>query len=118
MTMHNLSRLGLCLALAAGVSACSQQSTYHRQDLALAPSWQQPDDGLTRQQAGLWWQGFHDPALDQLVEAVLAANPDMPESEIVGRRFVADITEAKALEALMRAKVLALKAERLEAQLP
>ncbi|MEN9532011.1 MAG: hypothetical protein RIQ83_1235 [Pseudomonadota bacterium] len=75
--MHNLSRLGLCLALAAGVSACSQQSTYHRQDLALAPSWQQPDDGLTRQQAGLWWQGFHDPALDQLVEAVLAANPDM-----------------------------------------
>jgi NodT family efflux transporter outer membrane factor (OMF) lipoprotein len=77
MTMHNLSRLGLCLALAAGVSACSQQSTYHRQDLALAPSWQQPDDGLTRQQAGLWWQGFHDPALDQLVEAVLAANPDM-----------------------------------------
>ena len=75
--MHNLSKLALCLALAAGVSACSQQSTYHRQDLALAPSWQQPDDGLTHQQAGLWWQGFHDPALDQLVEAVLAANPDM-----------------------------------------
>ncbi|MBR7630683.1 efflux transporter outer membrane subunit [Aeromonas popoffii] len=84
MTMHNLSRLGLCLALAAGVSACSQQSTYHRQDLALAPSWQQPDDGLTRQQAGLWWQGFHDPALDQLVEAVLAANPDM---QVAGLRL-------------------------------
>ncbi len=82
--MHNLSRLGLCLALAAGVSACSQQSTYHRQDLALAPSWQQPDDGLTRQQAGLWWQGFHDPALDQLVEAVLAANPDM---QVAGLRL-------------------------------
>lgn len=82
--MHNLSRLGLCLALAAGVSACSQQSTYHRQDLALAPSWQQPDDGLTRQQAGLWWQGFHDPALDQLVVAVLAANPDM---QVAGLRL-------------------------------
>ncbi len=82
--MHNLSRLGLCLALAAGVSACSQQSSYHRQDLALAPSWQQPDEGLTRQQAGLWWQGFHDPALDQLVAAVLAANPDM---QVAGLRL-------------------------------
>ncbi|WP_409011932.1 efflux transporter outer membrane subunit [Aeromonas salmonicida] len=84
MTMHNLSKLALCLALAAGVSACSQQSTYHRQDLALAPSWQQPDDGLTHQQAGFWWQGFHDPALDQLVEAVLAANPDM---QVAGLRL-------------------------------
>ena len=82
--MHNLSKLALCLALAAGVSACSQQSTYHRQDLVLAPSWQQPDDGLTHQQAGLWWQGFHDPALDQLVEAVLAANPDM---QVAGLRL-------------------------------
>ena len=33
--------------------------------------------GLTAQQAGPWWQGFQDPALDRLVEAVLAANPDM-----------------------------------------
>ncbi len=82
--MHNLSKLALCLALVAGVSACSQQSTYHRQDLVLAPSWQQPDDGLTHQQAGLWWQGFHDPALDQLVEAVLAANPDM---QVAGLRL-------------------------------
>lgn len=82
--MHNLSKLALCLALATGVSACSQQSNYHRQDLALAPSWQQPDDGLTHQQAGLWWQGFHDPALDQLVEAVLAANPEM---QVAGLRL-------------------------------
>ena len=26
---------------------------------------------LTAQQAGPWWQGFQDPALDRLVEAVL-----------------------------------------------
>ena len=77
MTMHNLSRLGLSLMLTASLGACSQQSTYHRPDLDVAPAWQQESRGLTAQQAGPWWQGFQDPALDRLVEAVLAANPDM-----------------------------------------
>ncbi|MFM5668691.1 efflux transporter outer membrane subunit [Aeromonas hydrophila] len=84
MTMYHLSKLGLCLTLALGLSACSQQSSYQRQDLALADHWQQPDDGLTRQQAGPWWQGFHDPELDRLIEAVLAANPDM---QVAGLRL-------------------------------
>jgi len=84
MTVSNLSKLGLCLTLAASVSACSQQSTYHRQDLVLASSWQQPDDGLIHQQAGLWWHGFKDHALDQLVDTVLAANPDM---QVAGLRL-------------------------------
>ncbi len=75
--MHNLSRLGLSLMLTASLGACSQQSTYHRPDLDVAPAWQQESQGLTLQQAGPWWQGFQDPALDRLVEAVLAANPDM-----------------------------------------
>ncbi len=82
--MYHLSKLGLCLTLALGLSACSQQSSYQRQELALADHWQQPDDGLTRQQAGLWWQGFHDPELDRLIEAVLAANPDM---QVAGLRL-------------------------------
>jgi len=84
MTMYHLSKLGLCLTLALGLGACSQQSSYQRQDLALADHWQQPDDGLTRQQAGPWWQGFHDPELDRLIEAVLAANPDM---QVAGLRL-------------------------------
>ncbi|WP_323898847.1 efflux transporter outer membrane subunit [Aeromonas hydrophila] len=84
MTMCHLSKLGLCLTLALGLSACSQQSSYQRQDLALADHWQQPDDGLTQQQAGPWWQGFHDPELDRLIEAVLAANPDM---QVAGLRL-------------------------------
>ncbi len=82
--MYHLSKLGLCLTLALGLGACSQQSSYQRQELALADHWQQPDDGLTRQQAGLWWQGFHDPELDRLIEAVLAANPDM---QVAGLRL-------------------------------
>ncbi|HHQ4756132.1 TPA: efflux transporter outer membrane subunit [Aeromonas hydrophila] len=84
MTMYHLSKLGLCLTLALGLGACSQQSSYQRQELALADHWQQPDDGLTRQQAGPWWQGFHDPELDRLIEAVLAANPDM---QVAGLRL-------------------------------
>lgn len=71
--MLNLSRLGLSLMLTASLGACSQQSTYHRPDLDVAPAWQQESQGLTLQQAGPWWQGFQDPALDRLVEAVLAA---------------------------------------------
>lgn len=82
--MHNLSKLGLCLAASLTLSACSQQSTYRQPDLVVAPSWQQADKGLTQQQAGLWWQGFKDPALDRLVDAVLAANPDM---QVAGLRL-------------------------------
>lgn len=79
-----LSRPALCLAAGLVLSACSQQSTYHQPDLVVAPSWQQADEGLTQQQAGLWWQGFKDPALDRLVDAVLAANPDM---QVAGLRL-------------------------------
>ena len=77
MTMHNLPRLGLSLLLTASLGACSQQSPYHRPDLDVAPQWQQDARDLAGPQAGLWWQGFQDPALDRLVEAVLASNPDM-----------------------------------------
>ena len=71
--MYKLSWLALCIAL----GGCSQQSTYHRQDLAIAPVWQQANSEQLATQAGPWWQAFHDPQLNQLVEAVLAANPDM-----------------------------------------
>lgn len=71
--MYKLSWLALCIAL----GGCSQQSTYHRQALAIAPVWQQANSEQLATQAGPWWQAFHDPQLNQLVEAVLAANPDM-----------------------------------------
>ncbi|BCS48533.1 transporter [Aeromonas jandaei] len=71
--MYKLSWLALCIAL----GGCSQQSTYHQQDLAIAPVWQQANSEQLATQAGPWWQAFHDPQLNQLVEAVLAANPDM-----------------------------------------
>ncbi|MGL6334103.1 efflux transporter outer membrane subunit [Aeromonas jandaei] len=71
--MYKLSWLALCIAL----GGCNQQSTYHRQDLAIAPVWQQANSEQLATQAGPWWQAFHDPQLNQLVEAVLAANPDM-----------------------------------------
>ncbi|MGY6038825.1 efflux transporter outer membrane subunit [Aeromonas sp. AE23HZ002T15] len=79
-----MSKPALGLALTLALSACSQQSTYHRPELAVAPQWQQASEGLQQQQAGLWWQGFDDPALNQLVEAVLAANPDM---QVAGLRL-------------------------------
>ena len=71
--MHKLSWLALSMAL----SGCSQHSTYQRPELAIAPAWQQAEGAQLAAQAGQWWQEFHDPQLDKLVEAVLAANPDM-----------------------------------------
>ncbi|MGL5505029.1 MAG: TolC family protein, partial [Aeromonas veronii] len=71
--MHKLSWLALCMAL----SGCSQHSTYQRPELAIAPTWQQAEGAQLATQAGPWWREFHDPQLDKLVEAVLAANPDM-----------------------------------------
>lgn len=90
--MHNLSgqrlrlssKTALSLILTACLGACSQQSTYHRPELDVAPAWQQDARDLGSQQAGLWWQGFRDPALDQLVDKVLAANPDM---QVAGLRL-------------------------------
>lgn len=79
-----LSRQALCLAASLAISACSQQSSYQQPELVMAPAWQQAKEGLSQQQAGLWWQGFKDPALDRLVEAVLAANPDM---QVAGLRL-------------------------------
>lgn len=71
--MHKLSWLALSMAL----SGCSQHSTYQRPELAIAPAWQQAEGAQLATQAGPWWREFHDPQLDKLVEAVLAANPDM-----------------------------------------
>lgn len=79
-----LSRIALSLVLTTCLSACSQQSTYHRPELDVAPAWQQDARDLGGQQAGLWWQGFRDPALDRLVDEVLAANPDM---QVAGLRL-------------------------------
>ncbi|WP_421207080.1 efflux transporter outer membrane subunit [Aeromonas sp. 601027] len=71
--MQKLSCLTLCIALAG----CSQHSTYQRPELTIAPAWQQVHDIRQPEQAGFWWRAFNDPQLDRLVDAVLAANPDM-----------------------------------------
>ncbi|MFM5429137.1 efflux transporter outer membrane subunit [Aeromonas veronii] len=71
--MYKLSLLILSMTLAG----CSQQIIYQRPDLVIAPRWQQAYGPQLLAQTGAWWQGFYDPQLDCLVEAVLAANPDM-----------------------------------------
>lgn len=88
--MYRLSWLALCLALAG----CSQHSTYHRPDLAIAPSWQQ-SNAPEASPAGPWWQPFEDPQLDQLVNAVLTANPDMRVAalRLKSARLNADLTD-------------------------
>ncbi|WP_368165663.1 TolC family protein [Aeromonas sp. R9-1] len=70
MTRPLLLMVGSLLLL-----GCSQRSDYHRPDLDLPTHWQ-------GQQASpplhdTWWRAFGDPALDSLVERVLAANPDL-----------------------------------------
>ena len=55
-----LSRMALSLVLTTCLGACSQQSTYHRPELDVAPAWQQEARDLGGQQTGLWWQGFQD----------------------------------------------------------
>lgn len=75
--MSKILRQGFCLVAALGLGACNQQSTYHRPVLAMSPTWQQPTTGLNHQETEVWWKGFNDSQLNRLVEAVLAANPDM-----------------------------------------
>ncbi|WP_152424668.1 TolC family protein [Aeromonas diversa] len=54
---------------------CSQRSDYHRPALDLPTSWQDQQAPATLHDT--WWRAFGDPALDTLVERVLAANPDL-----------------------------------------
>ena len=93
--MHKLSWLALSMAL----SGCSQHSTYQRPELAIAPAWQQADSSQLAAQAGPWWREFHDPRLDKLVDAVLAANPAMVAEFRAGKEKAFNALVGQAMKA-------------------
>ncbi len=93
LAMVNMKRLRLpWFGLALLLGACAQPSHYHREDYALPAQWQQQDALAAAPSSGPWWRGFHDPALDALVESVLAANTDLHVAglRLRGARLAAD----------------------------
>lgn len=64
------------LLAALFLSGCAGAGVYHTPDAPLPPAWQAAN--ATPREAGApWWSTFHDPALDRLVSAGLAANTDL-----------------------------------------
>ena len=98
--VHTSTRPYLTFLLLLGVAGCS-----------MAPRVQQPEavqtvperfeQAATGEAAAqlLWWRGFNDPALDQLVDAALARNLDL-------RAAVARVEEVQSLYRIARAPLL------------
>lgn len=64
------------LLAALFLSGCAGAGVYRTPDAPLPPAWQAAS--ATPREAGApWWSTFHDPALDRLVSAGLAANTDL-----------------------------------------
>lgn len=89
----------LVLALVA-IAGCKVGPDYGGPPAApMPPAWHVTPDAaieLDRQWLGPWWQGFHDPTLDQLMEAAMAENLDLREA-------AARIVEARAQRCVVRA---------------
>jgi len=80
----------LCLASLAGCSA--MRSEYQPPELDIPQSWsdtpaQEQGDGTTSLvQPDRWWTRFEDPALDSLIERVLASNSDLEKATLTLRK--------------------------------
>jgi outer membrane protein, multidrug efflux system len=70
------------IAVAALTAGCAVGPDYHRPSAEVPPSWQPgapwheaaPEDSALK---GNWWELFHDPQLDPLVETALAGNQNL-----------------------------------------
>ena len=70
-----------------GLTACTTLGPdfIRPQPLALPASWTQDDTQQAQNDTALWWQQFHDPVLNQLVEQAGAQNLDL---EAAGLRIL------------------------------
>jgi outer membrane protein, multidrug efflux system len=83
MTMRRVVRNSVhTIAVAALTAGCAVGPDYHRPSAEVPPVWQPeapwheaaPDDSALK---GNWWELFHDPQLDPLVEKALAGNQNL-----------------------------------------
>jgi NodT family efflux transporter outer membrane factor (OMF) lipoprotein len=89
MTPSSLFRPA-ALALALTLAGCSSLRTpYEAPAVAVPAQWQHADATAARDAqaaTGAWWQAFHDPQLDQLVDAALQHNSNLAMAAIKVRR--------------------------------
>ncbi len=82
-------------ALCMMLTACKVGPDYHKPDTALPKSWQSAPDNVNAtgsiiQHELAWWQGLHDPVLNQLMVQAAAGNWDV---KVAGAR----ISEARSV---------------------
>src|SRR5437763_6550079 len=75
-------RMGLALAVGAGLSGCAVGPKYHRPTLNLqpfhnAPSIETRTTSLPAPPLDQWWTGFRDPELTRIVKRALDQNLDL-----------------------------------------
>lgn len=97
----SIQRLLIVSALVTTLSACSMQSTQHKEDLPVAADWPSDarwtqDNGVTAPDLG-WRDYFTDPQLSSLIEAALVNNRDL-------RVAVLRVKEARSLYGIQRSE--------------
>ncbi|MFP8967778.1 efflux transporter outer membrane subunit [Pokkaliibacter sp. CJK22405] len=69
--------IALTLTMTLGGCASLTQTTYERPVLDIPASWHQPTTGEQVLATDHWWEVFHDPVLNQLIDRALATNNDL-----------------------------------------
>ncbi len=91
----------MALALAALLSACAVGPDYKRPDIAVGASYKEtkgwtqamPNDTALRAD---WWRSYNDPVLNQLMDALLAANQNIAQAQAQYRQAQALVQSARA----------------------
>ena len=82
LRMMSAACLTLAVTLACGCSGLTR-SVYHPPQVALPAQWQAATlTGSAVASGGKWWESFHDPVLDQLIDRALRSNNDLAAAAI------------------------------------
>ncbi len=93
------TQLLFCAALAMFAGACSVCPNYHPPKVSVPGQWGEPlAGGVTNREEslGAWWDNFHDPELDSLIERAVNTNLDLRRAEARVRQARAEQGFAKA----------------------
>lgn len=89
-----MTRRSTLLSTLLLLSGCAVGPVYQAPVAAVPPAWSRQPSGAQAVQAVAWWQSFHDPMLDRLVDQALAANPTLDKAGAVVREARAAYDEA------------------------
>ena len=87
-----LIRRASCLLAAAAAAACTVGPNYTRPQIEAPAAWRVGYEQAAEVANARWWEGFGDPALNQLVDAAVRENLDVQIAAARVDQFLASVT--------------------------